>query len=140
MLFSQQFVDFTLIEPYYYFITNDYYGDTHLASLLDHLFGFVPVLGDIMVSVGKTFARKILFHPVAVGSGWGTVNDNVFVRHASPHIPVLQLLALGVDVLTHYWITAYRAGSHQRNPAVRALLRFLEFPASFRTNVFFICH
>ena len=87
LLFGQEFVDLGLVESHQNVPADVEYRDGHLVRLLNHLFGLVPVTGDVIVGVGYSLSRKILFRPLAEGSGGGAVDDYLFVRHSFTSLP-----------------------------------------------------
>ncbi len=141
----EQAVHLGLVKANHDLIADDDDGHTHLLRFLNHLFGFLPVSRHIVFGEGDTFLRKILFRPMAVRSGGGSINDHVFSRHYSPHFIVSikyrrRGLIFGANLLTYQRITTCRAGSHQHSLALRTRTGSRRFKPASRTDIFDVLH
>ena len=80
-LFSQQFIQFRLVESHQYLVVNRDYRHTHLPRYFNHFLHLFPVGGDIVILEDVTLLRKILLRSMAVGSGWCRIDDNTLFSH-----------------------------------------------------------
>jgi hypothetical protein len=85
-LSRQQCIQLGLVIANHNFIIDNDDRNAHLFGLLYHLLGFLPIASYVVLGKGDTFLRKILFRPMAIGSGGGSVNNHVLIGHVSPRL------------------------------------------------------